>query len=99
VRYEELNMFDSYFWFVAGALTLISSFVYRLIFKENPLIIGIFVTVGVVISVIFRIINDSIFLDSSSHSLASLEIGFAAIHSLPPAFLGAYLAYIFKKQR
>ena len=77
---------------VVGSGTLIGAFLSRLLLNQNPWRVGLLITLGVILSVIIRIIYDTIFWDSTSHNLAPFEVIFAGFQSFPMAFIGAYLA-------
>ena len=99
IPYEELNVLELNLWLIVGGGSLIGALCSTLLFKLKPLKIGLLLTLGVVLSVIFRIIYDLTVKDPSSHNLAPLEIIFSVLQSLPFAFAGSYIAGTLQKQR
>lgn len=97
VPYSEMSMLDLKFWAIIGVGSIICALVSTVFFHQKPLDTGLFITLGVVLSVLFRIIYDTIFWDPSSHNLAGIELLIALLQSLPPALIGAYAATIFHK--
>jgi len=94
IPYDEMNYFEMSIWLFVGCGALIGSIFSTLFFKQEPWKVGLFITLGVVLSVIIRIIYDVAFWDSTSHNLAPFEVILSGLQSLPMAFVGAYLAKI-----
>jgi hypothetical protein len=97
IPYGEVNLLEIQIWLLVGSGTLIGSLFSTLYFNQKPSKIGLLITLGVVLSVIIRIIYDVTFWDSTSHNLAPFEVIFSVLQSLPMAFIGAYLAKIIQK--
>ena len=97
VPYNEMNFLDIKIWVLVGSGGLIGSLFSTLYFNQKPAKTGLLITLGVVLSVIIRIIYEVTFFDSTSHNLAPFEIVFSGIQSLPMAFAGAYLAKLIQK--
>jgi Na+/proline symporter len=73
-------------WFGAAFLTALLC---GLFFKIHFALTGLLVSAGFVLAVIFRIIYDISFVDSSSHNLFPLEIVMWSFIAVFPAFAGA----------
>lgn len=97
IPYAEMNMIDLNYWLLIGVGAIIGACLSTIFFHQKPFSAGLFITLGVVLSVLFRIIYDTVFWDASSHSLAGIEVVIACLQSLPPALIGAYAGVIFKK--
>ena len=89
--YEELNLLDTQMWILFVFGTLIGSFIVNLYLNNKPIKVAILISLGVVLSVIFRILYEITFMDTSSHNLAPFEILVSVIQTLPMSLLGAYL--------
>lgn len=97
VPYAEINFLDIQIWLLVGSGALIGSLFSTLYFNQKPSKVGLLITLGVILAVIIRIIYDVTFWDSTSHNLAPFEVIFGGLQSLPMAFVGAYLAKIFRR--
>ena len=89
--YNELNLLDTQMWILFVFGTLIGSFIVNLYLNNKPIKVAILISLGVVLSVIFRILYEITFMDTSSHNLAPFEILVSVIQTLPMSLLGAYL--------
>ncbi|WP_228850494.1 hypothetical protein [Aegicerativicinus sediminis] len=89
--YKELNLLDTQMWILFVFGTLIGSFILNLYLNNKPIKVAILISLGVVLSVIFRILYEITFMDTSSHNLAPFEILVSVIQTLPMSLLGAYL--------
>lgn len=69
----------------------------KLFVNEKPPKIALLVSLGIVLSVLLRIIYDITFVDSTSHNLAPLEIIICGFITIPSAFMGVYLGLLIKK--
>jgi hypothetical protein len=65
--------------------------------NEKPPKIAFLVSLGIVLSVLLRIIYDITFVDSTSHNLAPFEIIICGFITIPSAFVGVYLGLLIKK--
>jgi len=92
IPYAEMNLLEINIWLFVGSGTLIGALFSTLLFNQKPWKVGLLITLGVILSVIIRIIYDVTFWDSTSHNLAPFELIFGGLQSLPMAFVGAYLA-------
>ena len=92
-----MTLLEMNIWIFVGSGTLIGSLILTLILNKKPWIIGLLITLGIILSIIIRIIYDTLFWDSTSHNLAPFEVIIGGLQSLPTALLGAYLAKGFKK--
>ena len=97
VPYADLNLNDLSTWLFVGSVSFIGGFVLKLAFRQAPFKLGLFTMLGVVASILLRIIYDVIILDTSSHNMAPIEIIITALQSFPVAVVGAYIAVLFKK--
>ena len=89
--YNEMNLLDLNMWLLAGASSLIGALLSTLIFNEKSWRMVLFITLGVVIAILIRIIYETIVIDSTSHNLAPFELIFGALQTFPMAFFGVYL--------
>lgn len=69
----------------------------KLFVNEKPPKIALLVSLGIVLSVLLRIIYDTTFVDSTSHNLAPFEIIICGFITIPCAFMGVYLGLLIKK--
>lgn len=74
-----------------GALLLM------LFLNGKPPKIALLVALGIALAVLFRIIYDTTFVDSTSHNLAPFEFIICGIITIPSAFGGSYLGLLIKK--
>lgn len=96
IPYGEMDMIGRPFllkWSVAG---LVIGGVGTFVAKRRPMQTSVLVAVGFILSVIIRIVFDTI-ADPSSHNLLPFEIVIATIAVLPPAALGAWLATLLQR--
>ncbi|HET8865763.1 MAG TPA: hypothetical protein VFM80_08685 [Gracilimonas sp.] len=94
--YNQMTVLGLHIWLIMGVGAFLSSIVLILYLKEKPLKIAQFVSFGVVLAVLARIIFDITFWDSTSHNLAPFEIIIAGIVTFPSAIAGGYLGLLFK---
>ncbi|MGB5244360.1 MAG: hypothetical protein WBN28_10195 [Lutimonas sp.] len=92
IPYAEMNYVEINIWLLVGSGALIGALFSTLFFNQKPSKVGLFIMLGVILSVIIRIIYDTTLWDSTSHNLAPFEIIFAGLQSLPMALVGAFLA-------
>ena len=76
---------------------LLGSFFLKVRLDLRPSKIALLVSLGVILSVITRIVFDTTFLDSTSHNLVPFEIIICAAITILPAFAGAYLSPLVKR--
>jgi len=93
--YNEMSSFGISIYKLMGAGALLGSLSLTLILNEKPWKIALLITTGIIIGIMCRIIFD-IINDSSTHNLFPFEIIIALIISVPSAFIGSYLAQLFK---
>ena len=89
--YEDLNLLEIKIWLLVGSGALIGSLFSTLYFSQKPSKIALLVSLGVILSIIIRIVYDVTFWDKRSHNLAPFEVILSGVQSLPMAFAGAYL--------
>ena len=65
--------------------------------NKSPSLISLFLTLGIVLAVLARIIYDTTFWDSTSHNLAPFEIFYCGVITVPCAFAGSFLVVAIKK--
>ena len=99
IPYDELNMSNTVYWLFVSLGSLSSAFLCALFIKEKPWKIAFLITLGVVVSTIFRIIYDTLIWDSSSHNLAPFEVIFSVFQALPFALIGAYFSLLFRRSK
>jgi uncharacterized membrane protein YfcA len=97
IPYAELDFSDIKLWLFVGVGTLIGSFFSTLFFRQNPWQVALFITLGVVLAVLIRIIYDVTFWDSKSHNLAPFEMVYSVLQAWPMALVGAYAAMVLQK--
>ena len=72
--YNEMTIFGSNIYLIWSIGAFLGALFLMIIFKKMPVQISLFLTLGVVIAVLLRIIYDTTFWDSTSHNLAGIEI-------------------------
>lgn len=92
IPYADLDYTDIKLWLFVGSGTLIGSFFSTLFFLKKPWQVALFITLGVALAVLIRIIYDVAFWDSKSHNPAPFEVIYCFIQALPMAMVGAYAA-------
>lgn len=92
IPYSEMNFLEINLWLFVGSGALIGALFSTLSFRQKPWKVGLFIMLGVILSLIIRIIFDITFWDSTSHNLAPFEVIFGGFQSFPMAFVGAYVA-------
>ena len=97
--YNQTTVLGVNMWLIMGVGAFLESFIILIFFKEKPLKIVLPLVLGVIIAVLFRIIYDTIFWDSTSHNLAPFEILFAAVVTFPSALFGSYLGVWLRKTK
>ena len=95
--YNQLQITESFIPIVWATGAFLSALVFTLFQDEKPSKIALFVSLGVVLAVLFRIIYDISFWDKTSHNLAPFEIIICGIITIPSAIAGAYLANLLRK--
>lgn len=95
--YSEFHLNELSMWLLVGSASFIGGFVSRLVFKQGPIIVGLFVMLGVLASIVLRIGYEVSLSDTSSHNMAPFEIIISALQSFPMALVGAYIAVLIKK--
>ena len=98
IPYEELDYLAIKIWGIVGLGSLIASYFSTVLIKQKSAQTALLITIGVILSVIIRILYDITFWDSTSHNLAPFEILFSGLQSLPMAYVGAYLAKVIQKK-
>lgn len=78
-------------YLIMGVGSLIGSMLMQYRYKLKPVKSAQFISLGVIFSVLIRIIFDTAFVDSTSHNLAPFEVIIAATIAFPCALIGAYL--------
>ena len=86
--YGETTMFGIHIWALLGVGVFICTVVLSLNRVAKPMIFAVWISAGVGLAVVLRIIYDLTFFDPTSHSLAPFEV----IVSLVVAFVSALLA-------
>ena len=89
------TIFGINIYFIWSIGTFLGALFLMIIFKKMPVQISLFLTLGVVIAVLLRIIYDTTFWDSTSHNLAGIEIIICGLITAPCAFAGSFLVSIF----
>ncbi|MCA0132139.1 hypothetical protein [Winogradskyella alexanderae] len=97
VPYKELQLNNLNMWLFVGSGTFIGGFVLKLVSKKAPINVALFLMLGVITSIVLRIVYDVSLWDSTSHNVAPFEIVLAGLQSFPFALLGAYIAVLIKK--
>jgi len=97
IPYDDMNLLEIKMWIFVGSGTLIGSVFSTLFFKQKPWEVALLIILGVLLSVIIRIIYEVTFWDATSHNLAPFEVIISGFQSLPMAFVGAYLAKYIQK--
>lgn len=96
--YNQMTVLGLHIWLIMGIGAFLGSIVLILFLKGKPLKIAQFVTLGVALAVLARIIFDITFWDPTSHNLAPFEIIIAGIITFPSAIVGGYLGRLFKNE-
>lgn len=97
--YNDLYFLGIHIWILMGVGAFLGAILSRLLFLTKTSKSALFLTLGILISVLLRIIYDITFWDPTSHNLAPFEIIIAALITLPASFLGSFLAKAFVSDR
>ncbi|GAB2608708.1 hypothetical protein [Belliella aquatica] len=89
--YNQQDLFGVSIYLIMGVGAFLSSFFIKIYLKEKPLKIANFVSLGVIMAVLARIIFDVAFWDSTSHNLAPFEIIICGLNAFFPALIGGFL--------
>jgi len=89
--YNQQDLFGVSIYLILGVGAFLSSFFIIIKLREKPLKIAQFVSLGVIIAVLARIIFDLVFWDSTSHNLAPFEIIICGLNAFLPAIFGGFL--------
>lgn len=96
--FNEYNIMEiggiSIYWII-GVGSMFGSMLMGYKFKLKPAKSAKFISLGVMLSVLIRIIFDTAFVDSTSHNLAPFEVIIATAIAFPCALIGAYIAKLF----
>ena len=95
--YNQMTVLGLNIWLIMSIGSFIASAFIMLYLKEKPLKIALFVSLGVALAILARIIYDTIFCDSTSHNLAPFEIIIGGIVTIPSAIAGVYVGLLAKK--
>jgi len=93
--YSEINVLGLQSVIMSGGAFL-ASFLLTTLLVKRPGQIAPWVSLGVGIAVILRIIYDVTFWDPTSHNLFPFVIIVCGIVTVPPAFVGAYLSLLIR---
>jgi len=96
ISYDDIQIKGNFIFLSAILGSFIGSFILNFILKVKPNKIPKFISLGVSIAILIRIIYDTTFWDKTSHNLAPFEIIYFIIISLPSAFAGSYLPELIK---
>ena len=105
--YNQRTVLGMNMWLVMGVGAFLGSLFLFFFLKEKPgnkaalfsLGIAYFVSLGVALAVLARIIYDTLFWDATSHNLAPFEILICFLIAIPCAFAGGFLSFLFTKFR
>lgn len=97
--YNQMAVFDINIFLIMGTVSFLFSLLLMYFQNEKPAKIALFVTLGVNIAVLARIVYDTVFWDSTSHNLAPVEFLLSSIVTLPSAFAGVFLGLFIIKQK
>ena len=95
--YNQMTVLGLNIWLIMSIGSFIASAFIMLYLKEKPLKIALFVSLGVALAILARIIYDTIFWDSTSHNLSPFEIIIGGIVTIPSAIAGVYVGLLAKK--
>lgn len=105
--YNQSTVLGVHMWLVMGIGVFLATFSLTVFLREKPEsraaavtpALAFFVSIGVVVALIARIIYDTLFVDRTTHNLAPFEILFCLLIATPCAFAGGYLALLLRKFR
>jgi len=95
--YNQLNVFGVHTRLIWSLGAFFGSLLLYILVDEKPFKIALLISLGVMLAIIFRIIYDTIFWDSTSHNLAPFEVIVCGMVTIPSAFAGSYLVVLIKK--
>ena len=96
MAYEELNYMSLNTWLIVCSASLITSLFIVIQWDQDPLKTALFLTLGVIFSVILRIFYDTLFTDPSSHNLAPFEVIISFLQAFPAVIIGGYSGKLIK---
>jgi len=95
--FDQMDISTGFIPLIWSIGAFLGSVLLMLFVNEKPHKIALFVSLGVALAVLLRIIFDTIFYDSTSHNLAPFEIIICGIITIPSAFAGVYIGLLIKK--
>ena len=95
--YGQMTVLGIHMYLIWSIGALLGALFLMLFIKKKPSQISLFLSLGVTLAILARIIYDTTFWDSTSHNLAPFEIIMGALITIPCAFLGTFLARLIKK--
>lgn len=97
--YNETTFLGINIFVIMGTGALLAACLLQLWRSTKPLTNAIYVTTGVLVAVMLRILFDLTFMDATSHNLLPIEILFAGVVAFPGALLGALVVFFATKVR
>lgn len=89
--YNQTELAGMSLWLILGALAFMAALIYSFLNEPKALRLAFFLSLGVLLGNLIRIIYDIQFWDPSSHNLAPFELILAFVCSFPSALIGAYI--------
>ena len=95
--YNQTTVLGIHIYLILSVGAFLGALFLMIFINKKPSQISLFLTLGMTLAILARIIYDTIFWDSTSHSLAPFEIIIGALIIMPCAFAGSFLALLIKK--
>lgn len=96
--YNELEIFGVDYRIIMSVAALLFAFLFRYFSEAKTYTTGIYIGAGILSALILRIIVD-LLSDSTDHNLWPIEVAIFVLIAFPSAFIGAYLAELFRLMR
>lgn len=92
--YNDLHILGINIYVIIGVGAFLASSFMSFYKKSKPFKIAGFVTIGVILAVVCRIVYDITFWDGTSHNLAPFELVICGLIAFIPAIIGGFLGKI-----
>ncbi|WP_076499074.1 hypothetical protein [Belliella pelovolcani] len=89
--YNDLYILGINIYLIIGVGAFLASLFMSLYKKRKPIKIASFVTIGIILAVVCRIVYDITFWDGTSHNLAPFELVICGLIAFIPAIIGGFL--------
>ncbi len=97
--YSEMTLLGVPIWMLMSGGALIGAFLITILRGGSPWTNALFVSLGIILAVISRIVYDVTFWDPTSHNLAPFEVIYFGFIAVCSSSIGAFLASLTKRYK